>query len=461
MGPTLSSTAPTPNHLSDETNATDGDAISAAISRAAHLLPTQGPIEVFVHHNTLHAFEAASFHDAVTSGEQTFGGRPYWPENRYRELYRQERITDQQLRTALQLHLQAAGTERVADLATREEIRIAMLRHPIHSGPDAELRWIVAETDALDRFRPETSMPQRERMVAGARRWLKHSLADATSDLQSLLDDFGHRHDSWPDAKWESFSLHLLWRICRHAVSDGQNDGHANAANALIRPRDILLQATGEDIDREAHDVLIRFCGAYLDQGYSDWPLPNRNTSFFEAFLQMYARPGATGSRWLRQLAPTLASHLEQRVTAHASIAASLRGFGFQDGSLDEIILRTLLALRGWAGMVWQLESGVDWVVHKIPSGSLTGLLAVQLLLEEQLVRRVGSEHCGEAKDASCSAILDRARAQIPQRHALTAEARAFRLFQVAQVAGWTPDQLSPIGTGGMGRVALRGGVIF
>ena len=47
---------------------TDGagrrQAIREAVDHAAHYLPAQGPIGVFVHHNTLHAFEDQPFEEA-------------------------------------------------------------------------------------------------------------------------------------------------------------------------------------------------------------------------------------------------------------------------------------------------------------------------------------------------------------------------------------------------------------
>ncbi len=54
------------------------------IEHAAHLLPSQGPITVFVHHNTLHAFEELSFDAAVEQGALTYGCHPYLAEDYYR-----------------------------------------------------------------------------------------------------------------------------------------------------------------------------------------------------------------------------------------------------------------------------------------------------------------------------------------------------------------------------------------
>src|SRR5579883_2989151 len=63
-----------------------------AVEHAAHLLPAQGPITVFVHHNTLHAFEDLPFHEGVREGARLFGCQPYLSKDRYRDELARGRI---------------------------------------------------------------------------------------------------------------------------------------------------------------------------------------------------------------------------------------------------------------------------------------------------------------------------------------------------------------------------------
>ena len=66
--------------------------LGEVIEHASHLLPAQGPITVFIHHNTLHAFEDLPFHEAVKKAAHVFGCHPYLSEERYREELKRGRI---------------------------------------------------------------------------------------------------------------------------------------------------------------------------------------------------------------------------------------------------------------------------------------------------------------------------------------------------------------------------------
>jgi len=133
------------------------------IEHAAHLLPAQGPITVFIHHNTLHAFEDLPFEEAVKKGARIFGCQPYMSEDQYREALGRGRIRFSELQDVLTEEMGTAAQARIPPGCTRLELCLAMLQYPLRFGPTEELRWFVAETDALRRFRAATSLAVRQR----------------------------------------------------------------------------------------------------------------------------------------------------------------------------------------------------------------------------------------------------------------------------------------------------------
>ena len=80
------------------------------LHHAAHLLPAQGPIGVFIHHNTLHAFERLNFDEAVRAGSRVFGCEPYLSEDRYREELSRGRIRSSELQAVLKRDLDRKST---------------------------------------------------------------------------------------------------------------------------------------------------------------------------------------------------------------------------------------------------------------------------------------------------------------------------------------------------------------
>src|SRR5436309_1070290 len=81
--------------------------------------------------------------------------------DRYREALLRGRIRFVDLEAVLGEELGNAALERVGRLCTRLELRLAMLEYPLRHGPAAELRWFVAETDALRKVRPDASATTR------------------------------------------------------------------------------------------------------------------------------------------------------------------------------------------------------------------------------------------------------------------------------------------------------------
>ena len=429
------------------------DELIAMIEHSAHLLPAQGPITVFIHHNTLHAFEDLPFHDALKKGAQVFGCQTYLTEDRYREELRRGRIRFSELQEVLEQDLGETARQAMPGFGTRLDLRLAMLQYPLRFGPTEELLWYVAEADALRRVRPEVSSAIRARLIAETRRWVmrdfrggherNHGAAGAggrrpvPASLTERLDRFGEsRIESWTDEEWESFTLQAMWRVCREGVRELPQ--YTPAPSMAIRHRDLLLEATGEDADAPVHNLLIRFCEAFLDQGLSSWPLPHRDQGFYRSFCALYGSTGGPPDRWLRGLPEEVRRLVDRGISPLESIRESLEILGVAEEEMEEYISTTFLALRGWGGMLEQIEVRGDRVVRPIPHGSLVEFLAIRLILDRFALAYTSRAALGFA--GPLSELRDATRKRKKTDWPPSVEQRAFLLFQLAQVVGLSAD---------------------
>src|SRR5262245_14668735 len=136
-------------------------ALAVIIDELAHLLPAQGPISIFIHHNTLHAFEHLPFEDAVEQAAERLGCEQYLAESRYRAKLKSGRILAADIEALLHEQLGSRGKVDVPGVGARFDLWRAVVLHGIPAVTGRELSWILEETRSLLRFR--TDLP------AGAR----------------------------------------------------------------------------------------------------------------------------------------------------------------------------------------------------------------------------------------------------------------------------------------------------
>ena len=426
--------------------------LAHAIEHAAHLLPGQGPITVFIHHNTLHAFEDLPFDEGVQKGSRIFGCEPYLSGERYRQELVRGRILVSDLATILQRDLGPRGDEPILSLGTRHALRLAMLQYPFREAPDSELQWFIAEADALSKVREEATPEQRERLIALTRHWIMRdvrtkngnsSLTDRQrSRIQHLLSGvLNHTSDAeidrWDDVTWEGVSLKALWRICNDGVRD--LPGWTPPPAPLVRHRNLLKEVFGEDPDLLVNEVLIRFCAAFLDQGIAHWQLPDRDQGFLRAFCQVYGKYGGPADHWQRGLSDELRCVQERDLSPLHSVLESLTALGVPEDEWDEFLSSTLLALPGWGGMIQEIETRGDRVAHPAPRGSLVEFLAVRLLLDRLAMAHVART---VGLDVPLDQLRDALRPRLRNNSTPTVTQRAFIVFRLAQLLGWLPEEL-------------------
>jgi uncharacterized protein YbcC (UPF0753/DUF2309 family) len=400
--------------------------VSRVIDRVAHLLPAQGPISIFIHHNTLHAFEHLPFEQAVELAAARLGREPYLAESRYRDKLASGRIHARDVEAVLREHLGADAAEEVAGIGTRFDIWLAMLLHGIPEATGHELTWILEETDVLSRFRDD--------VPPAARR--------AVADLR----------ESNERADEERLAVLRLWNACLDAAARTAAPP-AFAIAVPIRHRDWLVETADIDTDAWIHPPLIRFLAGYLDQGLAQWAMPERSRGIHGCFLEIYhSALAAQCGRWARTLPLLVAADRAAQRSALESIAHSLAHLGVSDREETDYLSAELLALRGWAGIVRQIEERPDRVPARDLTVTLRGYLAVRLLFERAAVAEA-ARHL--SFDGPLSALRAWLQPRLPRPIAMTANERAWRLFHAAQLSGldpsaaeqWTPQQVAHIET--------------
>ncbi|MCA9051360.1 MAG: DUF2309 family protein, partial [Planctomycetaceae bacterium] len=462
--------------------------IEHAVEHAAHLLPSQGPIEVFVHHNTLHAFEDRPFEEAVMRGLRVHGAQPWLPESDYREKVASGRIRVLDLETVLLQDLGDLADGLVATLGTRYALRLAMLQFPLQSGNAAETNWVIAETDSLRRFRREVPETIRTRHIDRLRCWMterdsrpsvsqpRHQRrAAAADDIADVVAEIlprvsGNQCCSWSERDWEAFALQFLWKVSCNGVRRGVAGTSVSVSSAdAVRTEESAADAaslttadefvaTGTD-DRSAeicqrtteavNNLMIQFCSAFLDQGFADWELPDRSEGFFATFLRLYSQPWCSPTPWLRELYRETQRISEQRLSPQDSIRESLKLRGIPPDDRDSYVRQMLLRLPGWAGMIRQMETNAEWAVHPAPAGTLTQYLAVRLIAERATERAFAAEQVTGCSHSDASRVANKSVfaeddiadsfREDPSGALLNA---AFQVFQLAQVRGWDPRDL-------------------
>jgi uncharacterized protein YbcC (UPF0753/DUF2309 family) len=337
---------------------------------------------VFIHHNPLHAFEKVPFERAVVLAGRLFGAEPFLSHERYREERSRGRIHPEDVEAALSSELGPADAL-VGHFAYRRELRRAMLEIPVLEAQGAALAWILAETREVRR--------QAE-----------------------------------------------LWRASVEAVRRAPPSAPVTPALPL-RHRDLLLQATDADSDGLVHPVLIRLTAAFLDQGIAYWPMPGRSQGFAKAVIDSYGGRKLL-PRWLSGFAAELARWKADGRSAATSCLESLDALGIAEREWELFVEQTLLALRGYGGMIRQLENRPDLAPVEAPPASLLDFLAVRLLLDRAAIAHLALREIDFP--GPLSALRDELRRRLSAPEPPSLEERAYPLFQVALRLGRTPEAL-------------------
>jgi hypothetical protein len=405
-----------------------------AVVEASRPIAQSWPMKTFAYRNPLRGLEHLPFDRAVREARHLLGGRGYLPNDDYRQMVREGRITDDGVRQALQRAVPEAATQSITvgarDIAASDVLRLHLL-FGFHALDPTRLDWQLGSGGATRRFR---------------------------SDLPA---DSAIQHDG--DAAY----LTQLWNSTLHALNQGEtsHDTHTaetEATNGTIVDlpagrtlSDWLDALAGTSSVRQINDQMIKWTAAFLDEGMAGWAMPGREQGFYRAWRTLAARDLSLRFHGIRHAARIIRALPEAPEDA---IVCSLQRLGIPEPRWSEYLSRALAQLPGWSGFVRWLGENPDYPAQSKHPIDPVQYLAVRLFYEVEFVRT----HCRsewnikgtrQALQAYWTDRRDEYRKIFDydpavDRHTLIVCRDGWRLFHLAQFLVLTPHDVETLSPG-------------
>lgn len=382
--------------------------LEKVIGQAAHLLPTQGPIGVFIHHNTLHAFQHLPFEEAVVEASKKFGTEPYLTEARYQQEVRRGRIRIEDIEAVLD----AEADETIWPRAlTRRQLRRALIWPGLRLFSTDNVEWLIEEESVLERLRDDLA-------------------PDTIEAIRGESDEE------------ESQLAHNLFSACYRRFPKRVE----HAPILPDRPGVGLHWLTGVDLDEVIHPTLIRLSAVYLDQGQSYWPMPRSEEGFYATVRDLFGQQGLhrlfPEERYLVGLGKEFGKQRALNLTAFETIIEILARFKITEAEWESCLEAELRALPGWAGLFHQLELDPGLAPHTPWRSSLADFLAVRLTLTWVAFGNIWQQ-------SECQGLAETAWRQPRQEDSPSGNlghlTRVARLFDAVQLLGLSAGQINSL----------------
>lgn len=372
--------------------------IIETIDHLDHILPGQGPIHEFVHHNTIHGFQHLPFEQALAEYEALTGVYGYLPEEKNRALYQQGRITDEDLSAAFS-HATHLNTEEVVfqtgtlTIKRKDIYRIALI-HELPALSISQLNWFIEELGALDTIQPDVSQRARTRMLAAntdqsqviRQLWqsILGKLRIQLTDLhpENMLDLSEEQAKEWLEkiksslASGEKTPVHQKMR----AEAEAKLDELLAQIGDKITMRGFVMALSGIDILYSIRPQIIRICASVMDEGVAAWQLPGRNQ------LGLYAAWRSTVQYDMNSFLHDLPDwqHIVTKTPEDPvdCIIAQLTELGIPQNRWESYLQHLALELPGWSGLINWRQHHPNYHTENNARLHLADYLAIRLTLD-------------------------------------------------------------------------------
>jgi len=360
-------------------------------------------MKTFAYRNPLRDLEHLPFDEAIRQGQHLLGGNGYLPNDDYRDLYRDGRISEETLTTAL---------HRIARRSEPQAVTIG------------------------------------NRHIAAAEVWRGHLLC-GFDPLDPALLAWELSVGGFEDDLWNSTLAALK-------LSDPSEDSH-DAEHTAVPNVDLpsgrtisdwLRILAGASLVDEINDQMINWSAAFLDEGMAGWEMPGRHQGFYRAWREL--APVDFSGRFLgiRKFASKVRDLPDSPEDA---IAHGLTRLDIPEERWADYLSRMLAQLPGWTGFIRWRSENPDYHAQKEHPIDPVQYLAVRLFYEIELVETLCRREWGI--DGTRSDLVSYWEQHLDQYQALVGHDAhpadrnlatvchdAWRLFQLGRHLELTPD---------------------
>jgi hypothetical protein len=411
------------------------DRLRELIAEACKPIAQSWPMKTFAYRNPLRGWEHLPFNAAIREAEHLLGGNGYIPNADYRQLYREGRISEDAVKHALQAVASTVDVSTVT-VGNRQVAASDVLRLHLLFGFDrldpALLTWQLGGGRATERFRADLPAESRKPPNGSYVSKLWES-ALSTLDLTDAAED-AHEQDSAEAT------------IPRVDLPSGRtlSDWLALLAGASL---------AGASLVDQINDQMIKWTGAFLDEGMAGWEMPGRHDGFYHAWRKLAARDFSGRFLGIKKFATKVRDLPDSPEDA---IALSLQRLEIPQQRWTDYLSRQLAQLPGWAGFIRWLGENPGYSAQKQHPIDPLQYLAVRLFYEVELVESFCRQKWGvdgtlhalvsywESRPDEYQHLVDRV-SHSADPHTQAVSDDAWRLFHLAQFLELSPEDVKEL----------------
>lgn len=381
--------------------------IIAALNHLDHVLPGQGPIHEFVHHNTIHGFQHLPFEKALVEFEELTGIYGYLPESQNRNLFQQGRINNDDLLAALahdpELHADQVVYQSNGLNITRKDIYRVALLYELGAITTSQLKWQIEELNALNKFQTDVPSQIRNQILGDDATeetnviqslWesilSKLKLEQSILHPENMLDLSRDQAEVWLEKIRSNNPSSNIHQKVRQAANN-KLDEMLNEIGDTITLRGFVMALSGIDILVSIRPQLIRICASVMDEGVAAWQLPNR--SEFGLYLAWRSTVQYDANSFLHDLPGWQQIITEIPEDAIDCIIMQLLKLEIPEEKWEGYLRRLALELPGWSGLINWRQHHPGYHTENNADLHLADYLAIRLTLDRLWLNQACQEN--------------------------------------------------------------------